>query len=47
VCAEESDYANPIEPSGSGGKKIAAAIAAAVGAGPAQERATSRLFGRP
>jgi hypothetical protein len=30
VCAEPSDYANPIEPSGSGGAKIARAIAAAV-----------------
>lgn len=27
VCDDPSDYANPIEPSGSGGKKIAAAIA--------------------
>jgi hypothetical protein len=27
ICNEPSDYANPIEPSGSGGKKIAAAIA--------------------
>jgi hypothetical protein len=44
VCAEASDYANPIEPSGSGGKKIAAAIAAAVGAG--EGRAPSRVFGR-
>jgi len=26
VCTEESDYANPIEPSGSGGQKIAHAI---------------------
>lgn len=26
VCTEESDYANPIEPSGSGGRKIAHAI---------------------
>jgi hypothetical protein len=32
VCAERSDYANPIEPSVSGGAKIAAAIARAVGA---------------
>jgi hypothetical protein len=31
VCSEPADYANPIEPSGSGGKKIAAAILAAVG----------------
>ena len=45
VCTEASDYANPIEPSGAGGKKIAAAIVAAVGAGEA--RATSRVFGQP
>jgi hypothetical protein len=32
VCADAADYANPIEPSGSGGKKIAAAIVAAAGA---------------
>jgi hypothetical protein len=32
VCSETSDYANPIEPSGSGGRKIAEAIANAVGA---------------
>lgn len=45
VCTEAFDYANPIEPSGGGGKKIAAAIAAAVGAG--EQRATSRVFGQP
>jgi hypothetical protein len=28
VCTEPRDYANPIEPSGTGGRKIAAAIAA-------------------
>ena len=28
ICTEESDYANPIEPSGSGGRKIAKAVAA-------------------
>jgi len=28
ICSEPSDYANPIEPSGSGGAKIARAIAA-------------------
>lgn len=42
VCSEPSDYANPIEPSGSGGRKIAEAIARACGAlegGP-----TSRVF---
>ena len=27
VCSEKADYANPIEPSGSGGLKIAKAIA--------------------
>jgi hypothetical protein len=35
VCSEKADYANPIEPSGQGGMKIAQAIARAVGAGPA------------
>ncbi|MGE0594241.1 MAG: SGNH/GDSL hydrolase family protein [Vicinamibacterales bacterium] len=34
VCVTPSDYANPIEPSGAGGRKIAAAIARAVGALP-------------
>jgi len=34
ICVERSDYANPIEPSGPGGWKIAAAIARAVGATP-------------
>jgi hypothetical protein len=32
VCTEPADYANPIEPSGPGGLKIARAIARAVGA---------------
>jgi hypothetical protein len=32
VCTEPGDYANPIEPSGHGGLKIARAIARAVGA---------------
>jgi hypothetical protein len=40
VCSQPSDYANPIEPSGSGGAKIARAIAAALfgrpGAGSSQ-----------
>lgn len=31
VCSDDSDYANPIEPSGSGGAKIARAIAVALG----------------
>ena len=30
VCVEQSDYANPIEPSDLGGRKIASAIASAV-----------------
>jgi hypothetical protein len=34
ICVERSDYANPIEPSGKGGWKIAATIARAVGATP-------------
>jgi hypothetical protein len=33
ICTEPGDYANPIEPSGQGGLKIARAIARAVGAG--------------
>ncbi len=32
VCNEPVDYANPIEPSGRGGRKIAGAIARAIGA---------------
>ena len=32
VCAQPEDYSNPIEPSGHGGRKIACAIAHAVGA---------------
>ncbi len=34
VCSERSDYANPIEPSGQGGLKIARALARAAGAIP-------------
>ena len=34
VCVESADYANPIEPSGTGGRKIARAISCAVGAVP-------------
>lgn len=33
ICTEDSDYANPIEPSAQGGRKIAQAIAALVQAG--------------
>jgi hypothetical protein len=43
VCTEPSDFANPIEPSGTGGLKIARAIAGAIGAGSAPHR-TSRLM---
>ncbi len=32
ICNEPADYANPIEPSGRGGRKIAEAIARSVGA---------------
>lgn len=32
ICVEAADYANPIEPSGRGGLKIASAVARAVGA---------------
>jgi hypothetical protein len=42
VCADPVDYANPIEPSGTGGRKIAAAIARAVGAVPGEP--ASRIF---
>jgi lysophospholipase L1-like esterase len=35
VCSESTDYANPIEPSGQGGMKIAKAIARATGIRPA------------
>jgi hypothetical protein len=34
ICVDPADYANPIEPSGAGGRKIADAIARAVGAVP-------------
>lgn len=34
ICSEPSDYANPIEPSGSGGAKIAHAIATTLGVVP-------------
>ena len=38
ICAEETDYANPIEPSALGGDKIARAIADFVGSGSAEGR---------
>lgn len=43
ICTEPGDYANPIEPSGRGGLKIAGAIARAAGALPG--RLPSRLWG--
>ena len=42
ICTDPADYANPIEPSGTGGRKIALAIVRAVGAVPGE--APSRLF---
>ena len=38
ICCEPSDYANPIEPSGRGGRNIAAAIVRALGAGDHRDR---------
>ncbi len=43
ICTEPGDYANPIEPSGAGGLKIARAIATAIGAREGAE--PSRLWG--
>jgi hypothetical protein len=43
VCTEASDYANPIEPSGFGGRKIARAIARALGPAVPGERRTMLL----
>lgn len=43
ICTEPGDYANPIEPSGTGGRKIARAIARAVGA--IEDSRVSRIFG--
>jgi hypothetical protein len=43
ICSEPSDYANPIEPSGSGGAKIARAIAATLG-GATGETSSSCVF---
>jgi hypothetical protein len=36
ICTEPGDYANPIEPSDTGGRKIAEVIARAIGAVPSQ-----------
>jgi hypothetical protein len=44
ICIEPADYANPIEPSGPGGRKIAEVIARCVRDADASVR-TSRVFG--
>lgn len=44
VCTEPADYANPIEPSGPGGLKIATAVARALGVLPAA-RPPSLIWG--
>jgi hypothetical protein len=44
VCTEPADYANPIEPSGAGGLKIAQAVARAAGAIPADHRPPARIW---
>jgi hypothetical protein len=44
ICARPEDYANPIEPSGTGGRKIAAAIVSALGLG--GDLPASRVFTR-
>jgi hypothetical protein len=46
VCTEPEDYANPIEPSGIGGRKIAAAIACALGLGEGCAMASHVYSGR-
>jgi hypothetical protein len=45
VCIDTADYANPIEPSGPGGRKIAKAIARAVGASAGPARAATVYAG--
>jgi hypothetical protein len=45
ICADDADYANPIEPSVRGGGKIAAAIAAFAGAGVERVRHSLVLAG--
>lgn len=41
ICTAPDDYANPIEPSGNGGRKIARAVAEAIGARPSTLPATT------
>jgi hypothetical protein len=45
ICTERADYANPIEPSGLGGAKIARGIATMVGAISGIER-PAHVWGR-
>jgi len=45
ICTDPADYANPIEPSGQGGLKIARAIARAVGAANGVDASPARLWG--
>ena len=45
ICAEAGDYANPIEPPGEGGRKIAMAVAGAVGA--IEGASPSRVWAQP
>jgi hypothetical protein len=47
VCTEPADYANPIEPSGRGGLKIAEAIVAALGIGGGAATETRVISRRP
>jgi hypothetical protein len=47
ICNEPADYANPIEPSGQGGRKIATSIARMLGVAPEQlgsTRANSQIW---
>jgi hypothetical protein len=44
ICAEDADYANPIEPSVQGGGKIAAAIAALLAGDPGGRRPRSAVL---
>jgi len=45
VCTDPDDYANPIEPSGQGGRKIAATIASALGVSGETNRRTVAYAG--
>jgi hypothetical protein len=45
ICSEPADYANPIEPSGPGGQKIARAIVASLGL--AADARQARVYAGP